>query len=159
MPDWLTHIVIALVFAEIFSVRKKSVVLLGAVLPDVLVKLTLLELFIPIPNWNYTFLSAFHVPLVLFLVILLLAPLFRYKYSAIVGWLSLGALTHFASDALLRHFQGGVALFYPFSLDKYSLNWVWPDQSYFILIPALIAYIMVGFVKPQLNYHETKRAN
>ncbi len=154
MPDWLTHVVIALVFAEIFNVRKKSVVLLGAILPDFLPKLIQLELFVPIPNWNYALLSAFHVPFVLFLVILLIAPLFRYKYVSIVGWLSLGTFTHLLSDTLLRHFQGGISWLYPFSMEKYALHWVWPDQSYLILIPAIITYILVVVFKHRLKANE-----
>jgi len=147
VPDWLTHIVIALVFAELLDVKKKSVVLVGALLPDLLPKLTLLELFIPIPNWNYQFLDAFHVPFVLVLVILLIAPLFRYKYSRIVAWLSLGTLTHLLSDTLLRHFLGGISWLYPFTTDKHTLNWIWPDQSYVVLIPALLVYFIIILMK------------
>jgi membrane-bound metal-dependent hydrolase YbcI (DUF457 family) len=144
------------VFAEMFNVRKKSVVLLGAILPDLLPKLVLLELFVPIPNWDYTLLSAFHVPFVLFLVILLLAPLFRYRYARIVWWLSLGTFTHLLSDTLLRHFQGGIAWLYPFSVEKYALHWVWPDQSYLILMPALLSYLTIILIKKRWSGNDQK---
>ncbi|MDP3734290.1 MAG: hypothetical protein Q8R37_03600 [Nanoarchaeota archaeon] len=147
MPDWLTHIVIAAVVGELFSVRKKSLLFFGALLPDILPKLVLLRLFIPLPALDYTLLSAFHTPFVLFLVTLLIAPLFRYRYKIVVALITLGALTHFVSDALLQHFSGGVALLYPLSLKHYTLNLVWPEQSYLILLPALFMYGLILIVK------------
>ena len=143
MPDWVTHIVIALLIVELYPIQKKSLVLLGAILPDLLPKLVLLRLFIPIPSIDYSFLSAFHTPFVLFLATLLLAPLFRYNYWRVVLWITIGTTSHFVADALLRHFVGGVNLFYPVFLEHYTLNLVWPDQSYFILIPTIMVYLLV----------------
>lgn len=159
MPDWLTHIVLAAVAVELFSIRNKSLVFLGALLPDLLPKLVLLRLIIPIPELNYTLLSAFHTPFVLFLVTLLIAPLFRYRYRAVVALITLGALTHFLSDALLRHFSGGVALLYPLSLKHYTLNLVWPEQSYLILLPALLIYGLIHFIKWNHGTKRTVKAN
>lgn len=143
MPDWLTHAVLGLLVAEIFSVRKKSLVVLGALLPDIFPKLVLLRLLIPLPHLNYTGLGAFHTPFVFFLATIIIAPLFRYSYWKFILWLNLGAATHFFSDALLRHFAAGVHLFYPISLGHFTLNVVWPDESYWVLIPALLLYGVV----------------
>ena len=147
MPDWVTHIAIALLILEIYPVKKKSLVLLGAIMPDLLPKLVLLRLLIPLPGVDYTILSAFHTPFVLFLVTLLVAPFFRYNYWRVVFGITLGATSHFLSDALLRHFVGGVNLFYPVLLRHYTLNLVWPDQSYLILIPTVILYLVVVLYK------------
>ncbi len=148
MPEWLTHVIIGLLLAEVFSVRKKSIVLLGAILPDILVKLTLIKLFIPIPNIDYSVLGALHVPFVFFLFTLLIAPLFRYNYVQTVLWLNLGAVSHFLSDALLRHVTGGgVRLLYPLSLDYYTLSLFWPEQSYLLGILALVLYGMIIILK------------
>ncbi len=141
MPDWVTHIIIALLFAEAFGIRKKSIVLLGSILPDILPKLVLLKLMLPIPDWNYVGLGAMHTPFVFFLFTMVIAPLFRERFWCIIFWLNLGAVSHFAADALLRHFAAGVHLLYPISLKHYTLNLVWPDDSLLILIPALIMYM------------------
>jgi len=140
MPDWMTHIVVGLVLAEAFNIPKKSIVLLGAILPDILPKLVLLRLFIPLPNGNYNLLSAFHVPFVFFLASIFIALLFRHNKFRIVLWLNIGAMSHFLADATLQHFEGGVRLLYPLSLESYTLNVVWPEQSYLVLIPALLVY-------------------
>ncbi len=147
MPDWLTHAVLGLLAAEIFSVRRKSLVVLGALLPDILPKLVLLRLLIPIPPLNYVWLGAFHTPFVFFLATIIIYPLFRSNYWKIILWLNLGAITHFLSDALLRHFAAGVHLLYPLSLDYFTLNWVWPNESYWVLIPALLLYGAVLWYK------------
>ena len=157
MPEWVTHLLLGLIAAEVFSVRKKSVVLLGAILPDLLVKLVLVKLFLPIPNIDYSLLGAFHVPFVFLLSTFLLATWFRYSYWHIVLWLNLGALTHFLSDALLRHLAGGgVRLLYPLSLEYYTLGGVWPEQSYLIFIPALLLY---GLIKLTKRWHSSKMSD
>lgn len=147
MPDWVTHIVIALLFAEAFDVPKKSIVLFGAILPDIFPKLVLLRLFTPLPLGDLGFLKAFHTPFVLFLVIMLIALLFRYNYLKIVLWLSLGAVTHFFADSLLKHFTGGVNLLFPLSLEHYTLNLVWPNHSFIILIPTILVYFSLLIFK------------
>lgn len=147
MPDWVTHIAIALLILELYPVKKKSLVLLGAIMPDLFPKLVLIRLLIPIPAIDYHILSAFHTPFVLFLATLLIAPLFRYNYWKVVLWITIGTTSHFLSDALLRHFIGGVNLFYPVLLKHYTLNLVWPDQSYLILIPTVIFYLLIIIYK------------
>lgn len=153
MPEWGTHVIVGLLLAEIFKVKKKSVVLVGAILPDIFVKLTLMRLFIPIPNLDYSMLGAFHVPFVFFLSSLLLAPLFHERYASIVLWLNLGAASHFLTDALLRHLaEGGVRLLYPLSLDYYTLSLFWPEQSYWLGILAAPLYgILIALKKYRLK--------
>ena len=41
MPDWLSHIIIGLIFAELFNINKKGLVVLGSLLPDFIVKINL----------------------------------------------------------------------------------------------------------------------
>ncbi len=143
MPDWLTHVIIGLIIIELFNVKKRSLVLLGAVLPDILPKITLLRLFIPLPNINFGWFSAFHTPFVFFLTTLLIAPIFRYNYKKVVLLLNAGAISHFLSDALLRGFGSGSRLLYPLSYEGFRFNLVWSDQSYLILIPALVIYAII----------------
>jgi len=144
VPDWLTHVVIGLLLTELFSVKKKSVVLLGAILPDILPKIILLQLLVPLPIFNNKVLEAAHVPFIFFLGSMIAATLFRYRYWKIVWWLNLGALSHFLSDALLRHFgEGGVQLLYPLTSQKYTLNLLWQDQTYLLLVPVLLLYLLI----------------
>ena len=154
MPDWVTHAIIGLIVAELFGVKKKSLVLLGTLLPDILPKLVLVRLFVEIPNLSYKTFDAFHTPFILFLATLLIAPLFRYDQRKVVFWLNLGAISHFLSDALLRSFLGGVRLLYPFSSQRYTLNLVWPNESYLIALPALAVYLIILIVK-QYRKNET----
>ena len=149
MPEWVTHALLGLLVAEIFSVRKKSIVVLGALLPDMIIKLTLLRLFIPIPNFDYAILGAFHTPFPLLLFTILISPLFRYDHLTIIAWLNLGALTHFLSDALLRHLgSGGVRLLYPFTAKYYTLGLIWPDDTLWIgLATAILYFGIIAFKK------------
>jgi membrane-bound metal-dependent hydrolase YbcI (DUF457 family) len=147
MPEWLTHVIIGLIIIELFNVKKRSLVLLGVILPDILPKITLLRLLIPLPNLNFGWLSAFHTPFVFFLTTLLIAPIFRYDYKKVVLLLNAGALSHFLSDALLRGFGSGSRLLYPLSYEGFRFNLVWSDQSYMILIPALIIYATILITK------------
>lgn len=148
MPDWLTHLVIGLVLIEIFNVEKKSLILLGAILPDLIPKLVLLRLFVPLPDLSFGLLNSLHVPFILFLFTLLIAPVFRYDYKKVVLWLNIGTISHFLADALLRNFgNGGVKLLYPLTIEKYNLNLVWPNESYYILVPALLVYLVIIMIK------------
>ncbi len=148
MPEWFTHVALGLLLAELFNVNRKSIVVVGAILPDILVKLTLVRLFLPLPNIDYSILGALHVPFVFFLFTLVVAPLFRYHYGRIVLWLNLGAMSHFLSDALLRHLAGGgVRLFYPLSLNYYTASVIWPEQSYLLGLAVALAYGLLLFLK------------
>ncbi len=143
MPDWFTHVLIGLIIAEVFNVRKKSLILIGAIIPDILPKLVLLRLFTPIPEVSYAAFKAFHTPFVIFLAILLIAPLFRYDYKKVVALISIGALSHLLADAALRHFAGGVRLLYPLSMTKYSFGLFWPNESFIIMVPLFAIYCVI----------------
>lgn len=149
MPEWATHALLGLVIAEIFGVRKKSIVVLGALLPDIFAKLVLLRLFLPIPNLDYSILGSGHTPFVFFLFSILICPLFRYDYLKIILWLNLGALTHLLADATLHHISdGGVRLLYPLTTKTYTLSLIWPDDTYWLaLFLAIIYFGIRGFKK------------
>lgn len=163
MPEWLTHALLGLVVAEIFGIRKKSIVILGALLPDILVKLVLLRLFLPIPNIDYSILGSGHTPFVFLLFSILICPLFHYDYLKIIMWLNVGALSHFLADATLHHiFDGGVRLFYPLTTKMYTLSLIWPNDTYWLAIFLIFVYLgIIGFKKylwPRLH-HGTSAIN
>src|SRR3989344_4861936 len=119
MPDWLTHIVIALIFAEIINTEKKSLVILGR----------------------------FHTPFMTFLVTLLVAPLFRYHRAKTLILLNVGMLSHYLSDIMLRHYVGGIRMLWPLSEQQYILNWFWSDQAIYLLAISLAAYFLIRWSK------------
>lgn len=158
MPDLVTHVVMALVLIELFQVRKRSLVLLGAILPDIFAKVVLLRLFLPLPHIDYGVLSAFHVPFVFILFSLLLAPLFRSPYWKVVGSLTLGGLSHILADAFLRHFgDSGVKLFFPLLSQAYTLGWVWPDESFLLLFPGILMYLFLLWYRGYFGGYVGKR--
>lgn len=154
MPDWLTHLVIGLILIEIILFLNlsqkswtkgwKSLILLGTLLPDLLTKFLLVKKWIPLPE-SFSVLTTFHSPLILVLFIFLLAPLFRYNYRIIVLALGLGTSSHILLDLMLHHLDpaSGIMLFYPFSFERFSLGWIWPEQSYLILVPLLVVYLII----------------
>ncbi len=145
MPDWMSHLLIGLILAEILSVRKKSLVALGSLLPDFLSKFYLLSFYLGIPEW-LSF-SSFHTPVMAFLVIVLLAGLFHYSQLKAIGLMTLGAMSHILADTTLKHFNSGQYLFFPFSFKLYALNWLWPDESIFVLPVLAVVYFAIVVCK------------
>ncbi|HLD72423.1 MAG TPA: metal-dependent hydrolase [Candidatus Nanoarchaeia archaeon] len=155
MPDWLTHLLIGLILIELIPLKKKgwkSLILLGTILPDILTKLLLVEKWVPLPE-GFSILTTFHKPFILILFILLVAPLFRSTYRIIVFALSLGTASHILSDFMLHHLDpaSGIMLLYPFSLERFSLGWIWPEESYLIFIPLLLVYLGIILFKSLLK--------
>lgn len=146
MPDLMSHLLIALILAEIFSIKKKSLVVLGALLPDLLSKGHLIYLHLGMaPSFSFV---PFHTPAMIFLISLLIAPMFRYSKSKTIFLINLGALSHFLSDLTMKHFAIiGSRLFFPFSMSNYTLNLIWPEKSIYILIASLMIYILIRFIK------------
>lgn len=146
MPDWMSHLIIGLILAEVFNIRKKSLVVLGTLAPDILSKIQLIYFYFGISP-PISFIS-FHTPLMWFLLSILIAPLFKYDRLKTILLINIGALSHFLSDLTIKHFGGsGTRLFFPFSNSNYTLNLIWPEQSVYILIASLVIYLIVKVVK------------
>lgn len=146
MPDLMSHLIIGLILAELFSVRKKSLVVLGAISPDVLSHLDIMYTYFDVPrilNFN-----SFHTPFMSFLISLLISAFFIYpKYKTILLF-NLGSMSEYLSDLLVKHFTGaGTRFFFPFSLYNYSLSLVWSNDSIYILITCLVIYATIKLVK------------
>src|SRR3989344_5938182 len=125
MPDWISHILIALIIVELFNLKLKSLVLLGSILPDFFFKISTLGLF-------------FYIPTILLITI---------------GW-----VTHFASDILFKTFliNTQAMLLFPFSWRSFNLNLLWGEKYYIILIITLIVYILVRLLKNYSNFSGLK---
>lgn len=151
MPDWLSHLVVGLIIAELFNVRKKSLVLLGALLPDVLTKLSLAFFYMDAAK-NFT-LSSFHTPVMCFLIAIAITPLFKYNRLKVFYLVSIGVISHFLADLTLKHLTGGMRLFFPFSSNTYILNWMWPEQSFYFILVSLAVYLFILIYKNSTTHH------
>ena len=146
MPDLMSHLIIALLLAEIFNIKKKSIVILGALTPDLLSKMNLIYLYFKIPAL-VSFVS-FHTPFMSLLLSMLIAPLFNYDKAKIILYFNLGSVSHYLSDLTIKHFtEVGTRLFFPFVNKNYTLNLVWPNHSIYILVGSIIVYLIVILAK------------
>lgn len=153
MPDWITHILIGLIIAEIFNIKKKSLIVVGSILPDILVKLELLSVLFPVDKYAITWLfNPLHTPLGIVLFSLLLVPLFnfdRYKtyFLLFIGWAS-----HLLSDLINKHvLLGQNLLLFPFSWKNFEIGLIWPDEYYILLVPLAILYSAIVIHKYYKN--------
>lgn len=145
MPDWMSHILIGLILCEIFNIRKKSLVLLGALMPDLISKFFLLSFY---SGFSFGIgLDSFHTPIVTFLLAVFIAPLFRYDRLKTTLLITLGLATHFLSDLTIRHFTSGMRLLFPLSMVPHRLDWIWPEQSIYVLIATFAVYYFIKVIK------------
>ena len=80
----MSHILIALIISELFNIKKKSLVVLGALMPDFFVKIVVLVNFFKLPyDILYWFFYPLHTPIGCILITLLVVPFFRYNQRAI----------------------------------------------------------------------------
>jgi len=146
MPDLMSHLLIGLILAELFSVRKKSLVVLGAISPDVLSHLDIMYTYLDLPRiFNF---NSFHTPFMSLLISLLISAFFIYPKYKTVLLFNLGSISEYLSDLPVKHFTGsGTRFFFPFSLHNYSLGLIWSNDSIYILIVCLIIYGTIKFIK------------
>ena len=151
MPDWMSHLIIGLILADLFNIRKKSLVILGALTPDLLAKSYLIYLHLGMHSpFSLTLL---HAPFMIFLLSILIAPLFKYDKLKTILFFNIGAMSHFLADLTMKHFTvQGTRLFYPFTSKNFTLNLIWPEQSIYILIVSLFIYFIIKFVKKNTKY-------
>lgn len=146
MPDLLTHLLFALILGEIFNIKKRSLVVLGALLPDLIAKLDLILFYLGI-NDIFSF-ASFHTPFMVFLVTILISRLFQYPQRHILFPISLGFLSHFALDLTMKHYAAyGVRLLFPLTMYNYSFQLFWPDQSIYLLAFGILVYSVILSVK------------
>lgn len=146
MPDLMSHLLIGIILAELFNARKKSIVILGALAPDLLAKSFLVYLYLRIPQ-TFSF-AAFHTPIMVFLLSVLITPFFKFDSIKTILYFNIGSFSHFLADLPIKHFtELGTQFFYPFSDKGYSLDLIWPEQSAYVLAGLLAAYIFISVAK------------
>ena len=159
MQDWISHILIALIIVELFNLKLKSLVLLGSILPDFFFKISTLGLFFNIPTIDiYWILLPIHQPLGALFLTFIVMILFRFDYISTILLITIGWVTHFASDILFKTFliNTQAMLLFPFSWRSFNLNLLWGEKYYIILIITLIVYILVRLLKNYSNFSGLK---
>ncbi len=146
MPDLLSHLLFGLIACELANPKKKGLILLGTVFPDLITKIFLFGFIVNLPKELASALALFHSFIPLFLVVILVGLFFKDYFSAIY-LIGVGALSHILLDVLNTHYIVGIRLFLPFSWRYFRIDGFWPDQYIWILIPFLIVYIFIRVYK------------
>jgi len=139
MPDWITHVAAAYFLAYGLKAEKKSLVVLGGLLPDLITKFTVFFRYVLPPDKLVGF-DIFHTPLVALLVAITIAPVFSFDYRKSVALISAGIASHFLLDSL----QGpvGYMVLWPFSWESYTLGIIWSEN----LTPLAVTLLIVGII-------------
>lgn len=140
MPDWITHILSALIIAELLPIKRKSLLVLGVLLPDFLSKLYLLNMFIPLPLWLTARAFAFHTIIPLILASILTTFLFYKHQKEALILIPAGALLHLLLDATTKHYF-------------YNPWWAffWADQYWIVMIILALTYLAIKLFKSNTN--------
>lgn len=140
MPDWITHAVAAYLLAYALKAEKKSLVVLGGLLPDLLTKFSIFFRYAFPPDELVGF-DIFHTPLVALLVAVTIAPLFTYDFRRSIALMCAGIASHFLLDSL----QGpvGYMFLWPFSWNPYTLGVIWSENLAPLAVTLLIAGIII----------------
>jgi len=125
MPDLATHLASAYVAGRFVSFRRSAVYFyLGVLLPDLVSRP--LHIVFPSTFWAA---QSFHSPAVVFLFSWLISLFFRFdQRRKIFLALTASSVLHFLFDLTQKHLVAGYLWFFPFSLNKYSVGWIKPDD-------------------------------
>ena len=148
MPDLVSHAIIGLLLCELLNIKPKSLVVLGALLPDLLSKFELLHLFFPFGDRLYWILMPLHTPIGLILATFLVIHFFNYNKKRSYILITLGWVSHILADWMInRHLYIGSFLWFPFSWKTSEIGIAWPEEFYLVLIPLVAIYLLIRFLK------------
>jgi len=148
MPDWITHVIVGLILCEIFDLKPRSLVLLGSVLPDIILKIDLLRLLIHHDFEMYWYLIPGHSPIGVLLFALFIAMFFRMNQYKFIYLVSIGFMSHFLLDLMNKHYLvGQQLLLFPFSWKYLELGIMWYEYFWIGILVSGILYIMVKITK------------
>ena len=158
MPDWISHMLIALIIYEVFRFEKKSLVILGALLPDMLGKLSLLVNVFELPyDVLYWIFTPFHTPLGCVLITFLIVHFFRYNQRKAFLYITAGWVSHLPFDLVNKHMLlGQNMLLFPVSWTNFRIGFAWPERFYLSLVPLIIVYLIILSVKRKKNQNVYK---
>ncbi len=148
MPDWVTHILLGLIIAEILNVNKKSLVVLGSILPDIVLKAYTISLLTPIPlDFLFWFFYPLHTVAGVILFSFLVACLFRHSFKKSFMLIFIGALFHILLDMTTKPMEYNIQgmLLFPFSWNAYSFGVFYSEQYWLVALIMLAAYALIRY--------------
>jgi hypothetical protein len=158
MPDWIAHALLALLICEIFGIRKKSLVLAGSILPDILKLASVLAPIQIETFWLYKFLFPLHTPIGSLILSGFIAALLDYDFRQAMKLLSIGFLSHFALDFFQTHIiYGETLLLMPFSWQNIELALIETDSYILVTLIICAAYISTLYLKRQKIFSTAPR--
>ena len=144
MPDLATHVLAVTPFLRKAS-RNPALVLLGAVLPDLAGRLSIL---LPHSVFFFWMDNALHTPVSMALIIYILSLLFpAEKRTEVLVGAGAGAASHLALDLFQKTVTFGNLWLFPASLASFQVPLIWGDESLFAL-PALLLINLLVYARP-----------
>lgn len=149
MPDLMTHILIGLIICDIAGIKRKSLVLIGSILPDLLLKGIILSPLLNLPFMDLKWLLVpLHNPAGLIFVTCIICLIFTKDHLRIYGLIALGWASHLAADLTNKEiYMNQLMLLYPFSWKAFEMNIFWSNQFYYTIIIAALIYAAIRIVK------------
>jgi len=158
MPDLLTHVLVGLILVKLFKVRKKSLVLLGAALPDIISKLPLWRFFPTSRNIFFFGLMPFHSLIGLIILTVLISFFFNYKEYKTITLISLGWISHIILDLTNKHYLiKQVYLLMPFSYKATEIGWLWQDEYLIMLLSSIVILITIYIIENVTKWRKIKK--
>lgn len=154
MPDWVAHLAFAFLLGKSFRVRKISILLAGALIPDI----GRITGFLPLSTRDaYALSLPFHSVAFSFVLAGIFASFLfrRVGLRPAFSLLFIGAMTHLFLDAMMLYAIGGVMPLVPFSYEPISSISLFPSQSFLpaivLSVPALayLAFEKIRKSRPQ----------
>ncbi|MFH1317237.1 MAG: hypothetical protein ABII01_06985 [Candidatus Woesearchaeota archaeon] len=144
MPDWISHLLLGLIIAKLFRVKKKSLVLLGAILPDIIFQIYHLSLFFKIPENTEWLLVGFHQPFSLIIISLLIPFFFKYNYFKSFSLITIGWIGHVIIDILNVASFNHAMILLPFSWTVVSFGSFYiAEYLFYILLLGNIYLLLI----------------
>lgn len=142
MPDWTSHLLIAYIAINLLGIKKRKVVYIGVLMPDIFKVYIPLSAILGITDEvRLNLFAPFHTVFGVLLTGLFISTFFvdwRKSYRLIL----LGALLHFSADLLLYPWGIEAWIFYPLWTGDLGTGFLWPDS---LLIPIALLAISGAF--------------
>lgn len=145
VPDLLTHTLAVFPFRYKFK-RFISVILLGAILPDIFARIPgVLFPYRAAISWAQ---SVLHSPIALIFICLLVSFFFPEKIRKTVFlFLLLGIFSHLFLDLFQKTLTYGYLWFFPFSFVSFSIPLIWPNDTIFLTPFFIFLNIILVVIK------------
>jgi membrane-bound metal-dependent hydrolase YbcI (DUF457 family) len=116
-------------------------VILGSLLPDIVIGVTIIMAFSGYFHEKVLILAdVIHTPIGAFLISLLFALFLNSEYKKSVLYLNLGISLHLAVDSFQK--PANTMLLWPLSLEKYSFGLIWVENY----LPLMMTVAIIGVI-------------